>query len=488
MSGRRYVWFDALTNYLTGCDFPDGPRKDFWPASVHIIGASQWRIYAGGVCLTQTHAGKDIIWFHCVIWPCMLWSAGLPLPKHVFGHGFVTAADGQKMSKSIGNVVDPVEVLSKCTPDTFRYYLTRGAVYGSDVPYSEESLQLMHNADLADTLGNLLHRAANLSGRLCDGAVPDVPVDRIFDVDALRSATEAHFSHFALQLACEAAINAIKDVNKYLTDKAPWHMAKDDTHGKQVVVRSVLEAVYVAAHFLAPYIPTAVGVIFDRLNTRPLPICQLRSDFLHLAVGTPITAGDILFTKFETRPAVEQPVAAKPAPPVPPAADAPLDASRLEIRVGKVLEVKQHPDAENLFVESIDLGEAAGPRNVVSGLVKHMRREDLLGARVLCLCNLKPATMRGVVSQAMVLCASDAAHTTVELVVPPDGAPVGELVTFPGFPGTPDQQLNPKKKVWETIQPELVIDADRVARFRDAAFTTSAGVCRVATVAGGVIK
>ena len=116
-----YVWFDALTNYLTGAGWPEKRDGDgFWPADVHII-------------------GKDIIWFHCVIWPCMLWSAGLPLPKTVFGHGFVTASDGQKMSKSIGNVVDPMEQLAKYSSDTFRYYLMRTGVYGSDIPFSSRT-------------------------------------------------------------------------------------------------------------------------------------------------------------------------------------------------------------------------------------------------------------------------------------------------------------------------------------------------------------
>ncbi len=440
----------------------------------------------------------------------MLWSAGLPLPQRVFGHGFVTAADGQKMSKSIGNVVDPVDVLAKCTPDTFRcglqargarrgmgslrahrYYLTRGAVYGSDVPYSEEALMLMHNADLADTLGNLVHRAASLCQRICGGTVPDVPVDTVFDVEQLRSSTERFFAGFALQQACEAAINAVKETNKYLTDKAPWHM-KDDTRGKAIVVRSTLEAIYVLAHFLAPYIPAATEVIFSRLATPPRPIWRLQTDFLHLSVGTPVQTGDVLFIKFEPK-APEAAVTAAPAKqparkPAPPAADAPLDASRLEVRVGKVLTVERHPDAEHLFVETIDLGEPSGPRTVVSGLVKFMRSEDLLGARVLCLCNLKPATMRGVVSQAMVLAGSDAGHTRVELVMPPEGAPVGELVTFPGFPGKPDEQLNPKKKIWEAIQPELRTSAELVALYRDAPFTTSAGVCRVASIANAVIK
>ena len=306
------------------------------------------------------------------------------------------------------------------------------------------------------------------------------------DVAALRQASELHYSSFALQQACEAALGAVKETNKYLTDKAPWHM-KEDAHGKAVVVRSTLEAIYVAAHFLAPFIPSAAAIIFARLATPARPITELSPGFTHLVPGTPVEAGDVLFAKFEPPAAPEAEKKERAAPRPAPAADAPLDASRLEVRVGRVLTVEQHPGADHLFVETIDLGEPA-PRTVVSGLVKFMAREQLLGARVVCVCNLKPAAMRGVVSQAMVLCASDAEHTRVELVVPPEGAPVGELLTFPGYPGVPDAQLNPKKKIWEAIQPELHTSSGCEARYREAAFTTSAGTCRVATLADGVVK
>ena len=161
----------------------------------------------------------------------MLWSVGIPLPKAVFGHGFVTAADGQKMSKSIGNVLDPNDVLDKCPPDSFRcglqevsecagtepalprprrYYLTRGGIYGSDVPFSAESLTMMHNADLADTLGNLLHRAANLTLRMCEGVVPDVPAEVIIDVARLRRDTEAAFQSYALQARAWLRFSALQ--------------------------------------------------------------------------------------------------------------------------------------------------------------------------------------------------------------------------------------------------------------------------------------
>jgi methionyl-tRNA synthetase len=212
-------------------------------------------------------------------------------------------------------------------------------VYGSDVPYSEEALMLMHNADLADTFGNLVHRAANLCQRICGGCVPDVPVDVVFDVDGLRASTERLMASFALQQACEAAINAVKDTNKYLTDKAPWHM-KDDERGKAVVVRSTLEAIYIASHFLSPYIPAATAAVFARCATPQRPICTLGQDFTHLQPGTAVQAGDVLFAKFE---AAAEPAPAKPAPKAAPAADAPMDASRLEMRVGTILTVRAVP-------------------------------------------------------------------------------------------------------------------------------------------------
>lgn len=415
----------------------------------------------------------------------MLWSAGVPLPQRVFAHGFVTAADGVKMSKSIGNVVDPIDVLGRCSADSFRYYLLRG-VFGSDVPYSEDALAMMHNADLADTLGNLLHRAANLTMRFCEGAVPDVPAEVVFDVALLRRETEAAFSSLAIHAACELAINAVKDTNKFLTDAAPWNL-KDDTRRKMVIVRSTLEAVYLAAHFLAPFIPATAAVIFQRLGTPPRPLWALSGDFNQLVIGTAVQSGDILFTKFELAKPAEAPAPALRKP-VAPAADAPVDVSRLDIRVGVVLSVERHPAAENLYVETIDLGDASGPRTVVSGLVKFIAAESLQGARVVCLCNLKPAAMRGVVSQAMVLCASDAEHTRVELVVPPEGAVAGERVVCADFVGQPDEQLNPKKKVWEAVQPDLRTTGACVAAFRGVPLTTSAGACRAASLADAVIK
>ena len=484
-----YVWFDALTNYLTGTGWPNKADGDgFWPADVHII-------------------GKDIIWFHCVIWPCMLWSAGLPLPKTVFGHGFVTAADGQKMSKSIGNVVDPIEQLSKYSSDSFRYYLMRNGVYGSDIPFVESNLVYVHNADLADVMGNLVHRATNLCNKNCGGVVPSCAPEVVFDVAALRVQTEIAMKSLAVQSACELAINAMKEVNKYLTDAAPWAVKGDGAaERKAVIIRSTLEAVYAAAHFLAPFIPDATDAIFKKLGTPAVPIWALQLGE-NLIPGTTVSVGDILFAKHEVEGEGGDKAAGKggkgtdaqgakggkaASAPVPKKkkevpANAPVDVSRLDIRVATIVKVWRHPDAEKLYCEHVDIGEAGGPRQVVSGLVDHIPEDQMIGARVVVVANMKPSKMRGVESQAMVLCGTGADGKT-EFVVPPEGVPNGERVAFDAFPGEADEQLNPKKKVWEAVQPGFEITGDGTATYKGCVFTTTKGPCKLTTLKAGSIK
>jgi methionyl-tRNA synthetase len=174
-----YVWFDALSNYLTGVDYHvDGsPLKDFWPCNAHII-------------------GKDIIWFHCVIWPCMLMACDIPLPKTIFAHGFVNDGEGKKMSKSIGNVVDPLAVLAETGPDTLRYFLAKQSNFGSDLNFSKNDLKAIHNSDLADVLGNLVHRATHLCQKMCGGKVPDVTCEYPFDLNALINGAENAISRY----------------------------------------------------------------------------------------------------------------------------------------------------------------------------------------------------------------------------------------------------------------------------------------------------
>jgi len=167
--------------------------------------------------------------------------------------------------------------------------------------------------------------------------------------------------------------------------------------------------------------------------------------------------------------------------------DLPVSIARIDIRVGLITNVQKHPDADSLYVEEIDVGEPA-KRTVVSGLVKYIPLEEMRNRKVLVVCNLKPAAMRGIKSQAMVLAASNDDHTIVELVSPPENAPVGERLKFPGFDGEPDEVLNPKKKIWETVQPDLHTTTDLIACYKGVPFTTSAGVCKVSSVTCGSIK
>lgn len=288
-----YVWFDALSNYISAIGYdptaPDpsrsSPLAHFWPASCHLI-------------------GKDIIWFHCVIWPALLMCAGVPLPKTVLAHGFVHGPDGRKMSKSYGNVVDPYDVLARFPVDSFRFFLMRECTFGGDVTFNETALALRHNAELADTFGNLVNRSLNLCKSYSEGKIPSqLPCEIDLDVDKLRTASEAAYKNYQIDVAASLATSALSTVNKFLTDKEPWKI-KDDPHKRLVVLRTTLEAIYVACHFLAPFLTDGVGRVFAMLGTPPLPICQLRSTLTNLQPGTLTSVGDIMYAKVDTAEAL----------------------------------------------------------------------------------------------------------------------------------------------------------------------------------------
>ena len=237
----------------------------------------------------------------------------------------------------------------------------------------------------------------------------------------------------------------------------------------------MLEAAYVAAHFLAPFIPDAAEAIFAKLGTPAQPIWRLKKG-ANLAAGAKVAVGDILFAKHETAGEAESGEkkkegggAAAPAPKKAAPANAVVDVSRLCMKVGTVTKVWRHPDAEKLYVETIDVGDASGPRQVVSGLVDHVPEAEMLGKRVVVVANMKPSKMRGVESFAMVLCGTGVGDTTkVEPVTPPASAPNGAIVTCEGaFPGEPDDVLNPKKKVFEAVSSDFPFSPTASRRTRD---------------------
>ena len=495
-----YVWFDALSNYLTGVGW-DASKGDpskassnakFWPADIHLI-------------------GKDIVWFHCVIWPAMLMCAEAPLPKTVLAHGFVHGADGKKMSKSIGNVVDPYDVLQRFPVDSFRFFLMRDAPFGGDINFSETALALRHNAELADTFGNLVHRSLALCAKYNGGKVPEEEADMsVLDVGALRTASEEAYKAHQLDVAAGLAIGGLNAANKYVTDSEPWHLKEGDKK-RLVVVRTVLECIYACCHFLAPFVLDGATKAFAKLNAPPTLISKLRPTLSNLTPGTQCeVGGEVLYQKAETAEALaeqkkqsdlkkkaiadgEKKRAAKEAAAKGVAAGggggdaAGSEFSKVDLRVGKIVEVARHPEADALYVEKIDLGEASGPRQVVSGLVKFIPQEQMQDRRVVVVANLKTSKLKGVESQAMVLCGKSADGTTMELLTPPEGVPLGERVVAEGHAAEPEAQLNPKKKIWEKVQPMLSISSAKVACFEATPLMTSKGPCVVDTLTGGAI-
>eukprot|EP00754_Rhynchopus_humris_P005126 Rhum_TRINITY_DN12566_c2_g1::Rhum_TRINITY_DN12566_c2_g1_i1::g.52959::m.52959/K01874/MARS, metG; methionyl-tRNA synthetase len=280
-----YVWFDALANYLSavgGCGEAAalcGSVKKWWPADLHVV-------------------GKDIARFHCVYWPAMLWSAGLEGPETVLTHGFVNDREGKKMSKSIGNVVCPQDVLCRVPPDTIRFYVLAEATCGSDLKFSRQALGAAHNQVLGDTLGNLAQRAMQLACKYADGAVPSAAgaaaaAAAPFDVPAVlaryRAAFDAHDPRGALQVALQAC----RDTNRWLTDTAPWKMPADAAAERTEAVRVALEALYAIAHLVAPAAPAAATAVFDRLATPGTTFAGLEVDggLRVLAAGTRLVGG-----------------------------------------------------------------------------------------------------------------------------------------------------------------------------------------------------
>ena len=298
--------------------------------------------------------------------------------KTVFAHGFVNDANNQKMSKSLGNVVDPIIMLDKYSVDAFRFFLLRESSYGSDLPFSEESLVGRFNSELADTFGNAVHRGVHLCEKYCDAKLPPTPVECVFELNDLRSKVESAFQHVAVHEALELTLAAVRDLNKYLTDREPWKM-KDKAQELQraTVVRTTLEAVYVLAHFLEPYLPEACAKVVEMLHTPLRRIKDLDPSFKNLKEGTVITVGEVLFKKIETEKA-QKPI------------------QTLELRVAKVESAVNHPTKDTLYLLQLDVGDEK--RQVVSGLRAFYSATDLVGRKLLLFANLKPVKFGGELS------------------------------------------------------------------------------------------
>ncbi len=253
-----YVWVDALTNYITATGFPDqGPRAKFWPADVHVI-------------------GKDITRFHAIYWPAFLMSAGLPLPRQVVVHGFLFNR-GEKMSKSVGNVVSPADLVAAYGLDPVRYFFLRETPFGQDGSYSHEAIVARMNADLANDLGNLAQRSLTMIARNCGGSVPDwreaspAPEDlaMLARADALVGEARRHMESFALHLYIGAVFDVVSEANRYFANAEPWRLARTDPARTRLVLYVTIETLRIAAILLQPAMPASMGALLDLLSVTP---------------------------------------------------------------------------------------------------------------------------------------------------------------------------------------------------------------------------
>ena len=254
-----YVWVDALTNYITATGFPDAraPRAKFWPADVHVI-------------------GKDITRFHAIYWPAFLMSAGLPLPRQVVVHGFLFNR-GEKMSKSVGNVVSPADLVEAYGLDPVRYFFLREVSFGQDGSYSHEAIVARLNADLANDLGNLAQRSLTMIARNCGGSVPDwreaspaaEDLAMLARADALVGEARRHMESFALHLYIGAVFDAVSEANRYFANAEPWKLARTDPARMRLVLYVTIESLRIAAILLQPAMPASTGALLDLLGVAP---------------------------------------------------------------------------------------------------------------------------------------------------------------------------------------------------------------------------
>lgn len=412
------------------------------------------------------------------------------------------------MRKLIESSHDVSQILSRFPVDSIRYYLCASTTYGSDLNFSEDSLVTMHNSELADALGNLVHRVLNLMQKYCNGVVPETTHDPAFalpfDLAALKSHVREDMKSCALHLALFKAMEAVRATNRFLTEAEPWKLKGADEARRIPIVRTALEAIYAFSHFLAPVLPLATQTIFTKIGVAPVSAHNLRDDFYNIPVGTVVTLGEILFQKIEV--AIPEPsavdvkaTAGKPKPgkagknAVEEEEVHEIDFTKVDFRVGRITKVWNHETADRLYCEEIDVGaEAGGVRPVVSGLRSYYSLEEMQDRLVIVVCNLKESKFQGVMSFGMVLAAKSADGSRVEILSVPEGSVVGERLTLQGYIGAYPAPLNAarmkKLKAWEGVAPDLHTDESGVACWKELQLCTSAGVCSVATLASSPIS
>ena len=407
-----YVWFDALLNYLTGIKYgtDDAMFNKFWPASLHLV-------------------GKEIVRFHTIIWPIMLKAMGVELPQKVYGHGWLVI-DGDKMSKSKGNVIDPLALIDEFGADAIRYFLLREIVFGNDGNFSRDALITRINSDLANDLGNLLHRTVSMIEKYHGGVVTNAGVNEAVDEDlqALVKTTVVNFEKDMDAMEINSAIKGvwalISRANKYIDETGPWILAKDEAKAArlQTVMYNLAETLRVVAILVAPFIPSTSPKIYTQLGLEvPAEFLLTDAEFGKME-STKVQKGEPLYPRIEIaedgatiiggkryEPKVEAPAPAVEEPKIemePIKEEITIDAfEKIDLRVGTVKAAEKVKKSKKLLKLQVMIGEEE--RTIVSGIAQYYEPEALIGRNVIVIANLAPAKLFGIESFGMLLAASD---------------------------------------------------------------------------------